>query len=90
MQTLVTTLPAVECNPCFAHSFVSQKLCQSGQTLLPGAGDAIHPALRLEWSGSRDYKRVAHLYAYFINYAHLTNEKFTKLVHSKELCHACT
>ena len=54
MQTLVTTLQAVECNLCFAHSFVSQKLCQSGQTLLPRAGDAIHPALRWKRSGSRD------------------------------------
>ena len=51
MQTLVTTLEAVEGNLCFAHSFVSQKLCQ---TLLPPAGDAIRPALRWEQSGSRD------------------------------------
>ena len=41
MQTLVTTLQAVECNLCFGHPFVSQNLCQSGQTLLPRAGDAI-------------------------------------------------
>ena len=34
----------------FQHG--SQKLCQSGQTLLPRAGDTIHPAER---SGSRDY-----------------------------------
>ena len=57
MQTLLSTLQAVECNLSFAHSFVSQKLCQcSGQTLLPHTGDAIHPALDpWEQSGSRDY-----------------------------------
>ena len=52
-KTLIITLAEISLViPKFQHG--SQKLCQSGQTFLPHAGDAIHPALRWEQSGSRD------------------------------------
>ena len=53
-KTLIITLAEISLVISkFQHG--SQKLCQSGQTLLPRAGDAIHPALRWERSGTRDY-----------------------------------
>ena len=52
--TLVTTLQGIMCISQLCAFLCVTKLCQSGQTLLPRAGDAIHPALRREWSGPRD------------------------------------
>ena len=51
--TLVTTLQAVMCVSQLYAFLCVTKLCQteSGQTLPLRAGDAIHPALRREWSG---------------------------------------